>query len=288
MDPGHSRTSGEDLADLIWQIEMGADECVRAAPCDWFALRQEEQAPAHGRSAAAGQRTAPPRSTRAPAPAPAPAPRPQAPILGTETAAASASEAAAACTTLDALRNALAAFEGCPLKATARNLVFSDGTPEARVMVVGEAPGLEEDREGRPFVGRSGQLLDRILASIGLSRGAEDPAHGVFISNVIFWRPPGNRKPTEAETAACLPFIRRAIALAEPDILVLAGATPAQQLLGTTEGITRLRGRWKTYDTGTRHIPCLPTLHPAYLLRTPSAKRLVWSDMLSLKARLSA
>ena len=283
MDSGLSRTQGEDLADLIWQIEMGADECVSDAPCDWFSLAASEVAsspsPPPHTPARSGRQAQPPNT--------APAPRPQAPILGTETAAASASEAAAACTTLDALRDALAAFEGCPLKATARNLVFSDGNPEARVMVVGEAPGLEEDREGRPFVGRSGQLLDRILASIGLSRGAEDPSHGVFISNVIFWRPPGNRKPTEAETAACLPFIRRAIALAGPDILVLAGATPAQQLLGTTEGITRLRGRWKTYDTGTRQIPCLPTLHPAYLLRTPSAKRLVWSDMLSLKAKLS-
>jgi DNA polymerase len=183
---------------------------------------------------------------------------------------------------LEALRRLLEAFEGCALKKTATQLVFSDGVPGSRVMLVGEAPGGDEDRIGRPFVGRAGQLLDRMLKAIGLDRTQ------VYIANVVPWRPPGNRTPTPQETQACLPFIRRQIELASPEFLVCMGASAAQTLLGTREGITRIRGRWFTYDCGDgRGIRALAMLHPAYLLRQPGQKRAAWKDMLSLARELA-
>jgi len=192
-------------------------------------------------------------------------------------------EARAAATqaeTLDALRAALERFEGCALRATASQLVFADGKPGARVMFVGEAPGAEEDREGLPFVGRSGKLLDRMMAAIGLDRGS------VYIANIVPWRPPGNRTPTPPEQAICLPFIRRQIELANPDVLVCLGGPAAQALLGITDGITKARGRWFEFDTGTRTIKALATFHPAYLLRSPAAKRLAYRDFLAIKKAL--
>ncbi len=191
-----------------------------------------------------------------------------------------AREAAASAETLDALRQSLAGFEGCNLRFTATNLVFADGNPEARVMFVGEAPGMEEDLQGLPFVGRSGQLLDRMLQAIGLDRTS------AYIANVVPWRPPGNRTPTPQETEICRPFIHRQIALVDPDVLVLLGGAAAKQLLQTSEGILRLRGKWRSYDTGTRTIRALATLHPAYLLRQPLQKKLAWRDLLSLKEAL--
>ncbi|MBV8061379.1 MAG: uracil-DNA glycosylase, partial [Alphaproteobacteria bacterium] len=187
---------------------------------------------------------------------------------------------------IDELRAEIAAFDGCPLKQTAINLVFSDGNPAARIMLIGEAPGEDEDRQGKPFVGVSGQLLDRMLESIGLSR-----TENVYISNVLFWRPPGNRSPTDAELAACLPFVERHIALIKPEIIVLLGGVAAKTLLRTKDGITRLRGKWVDYAPppgfgGTHAIPCLPIYHPAYLLRQPSSKRQAWGDLLSLKERI--
>lgn len=195
-------------------------------------------------------------------------------------AAAAAREAAKSATTLEELRAVLERFEGCALKFTAKQLVFADGNPQAKVMFVGEAPGAEEDREGLPFVGRAGKLLDRMLAAIGLDRTS------VYIANVVPWRPPGNRTPTPQETAICSPFIRRQIELANPDVLVCLGGPATQTLLGVKEGITKVRGRWFDYDTGTRTIKALATLHPAYLLRSPAAKRLAWRDMLALKKAL--
>jgi DNA polymerase len=189
--------------------------------------------------------------------------------------------AAAHAKTLDELRDTLARFEGCALKATAKNLVFADGNPQARAMFVGEAPGADEDREGLPFVGRSGKLLDRMMAAIGLDRTS------AYIANIVPWRPPGNRTPTPQETAACFPFITRQIELANPDVLVCLGGPATLALLGAREGITKSRGRWFDYDTGTRTIKALATFHPAYLLRTPVAKRLAWRDMLALKKALS-
>ena len=188
---------------------------------------------------------------------------------------------AATATTLEELRTALAAFDGCNLRLTATQLVFADGTPQSRVMLVGEAPGRDEDIQGLPFVGRSGQLLDRMLAAIGLDRST------VYIANVVPWRPPGNRTPTPQETAACRPFIDRQIALADPDFLICLGGPAAAELMGNREGILKFRGRWHEYDTGRRRIRAMATLHPAYLLRQPLQKRLAWRDFLALKAALS-
>jgi DNA polymerase len=190
---------------------------------------------------------------------------------------------AAACQSLDDIVRALEAFDACPLKKTATNLCFADGNPKAHVMLIGEAPGRDEDLQGKPFVGRSGQLLDRMLASIDLSRSSDDPGSSVFITNTIFWRPPGNRTPTEAETSMCLPFLLRTIELQKPRFIMCVGATPAQRLTGKREGILKLRGNWTSVQIGGRNIPLLPTLHPAYLLRQPAQKRLAWRDLLSLR-----
>jgi DNA polymerase len=190
--------------------------------------------------------------------------------------------AAARAATLDALREALERFQGCALRTTATQLVFADGRPGARVMFVGEAPGAEEDREGLPFVGRSGKLLDRMMAAIGLDRSA------AYIANIVPWRPPGNRTPTPQEQAICLPFIRRQIELANPDVLVCLGGPAATALLGISDGITKARGRWFDYDTGTRTIRALATYHPAYLLRSPAAKRLAYRDFLAIKKALAS
>ncbi|MBL8579030.1 MAG: uracil-DNA glycosylase [Mesorhizobium sp.] len=192
-----------------------------------------------------------------------------------------ARQQAAASATLDELREHMAAFEGCNLKFTAKTLVFADGNPQADIMLVGEAPGRDEDLEGLPFVGRSGQLLDRILAAIGLDR------QSVYIANVIPWRPPGNRTPTPQETEICRPFIERQIELANPKVLVTLGGPSAKTLLNTTEGVMRLRGNWKEHVTASGlAIPAMPTLHPAYLLRNPAHKKFAWRDFLEVKARL--
>ena len=183
--------------------------------------------------------------------------------------------------TLADLKAALLAFEGCNLRLTATQLVFADGNPESRVMLVGEAPGRDEDIQGVPFVGRSGQLLDRMLAAIGLTRNE------VYIANVVPWRPPGNRRPTPQETAICRPFIERQIELCNPDFLILLGGAAASELLDTAEGILKLRGRWRDYNTGTRTIRAMATLHPAYLLRQPLSKRQAWRDFLALKTALA-
>ena len=198
-----------------------------------------------------------------------------------EVAVMAARAAARSAKTLDELRALLEAFEGCMLRATATQLVFADGNPAARVMFVGEAPGRDEDIAGLPFVGRSGKLLDRMIEAIGLDRTQ------VYIANIVPWRPPGNRTPTPHESAICLPFIRRQIELADPDILVCLGQPSTQTLLETKEGITRTRGRWFKFDTGSREIRALATYHPAFLLRSPLQKRLAWRDFLAIKKALA-
>ena len=199
-----------------------------------------------------------------------------------EAAVMAAREAARTAQTLLDLRALLEAFEGCALRMTATQLVFADGNPQSRVMFVGEAPGYDEDIVGRPFVGRSGKLLDLMMAAIGLDRTS------AYIANVVPWRPPGNRTPTPQETAICLPFIRRQIELANPDIVVCLGGPAMQTLLSIKEGITRTRGRWFSYDTGTREIRALATFHPAFLLRSPLQKRFAWRDFLALKKALAS
>src|SRR4051795_3878272 len=264
------------LALLRWYVEMGVDEAIG------------ETAP---------NRLRPPEPAAVPQPAPtiAPAqitPRPSAraalvapPGTFAESlaeAAQSARRLAAGADSIKALAALVAGFEDCPLKRTATKTVFIDGNPAAPIMFIGEAPGADEDRIGRPFVGRAGQLLDRMLAAIGLDRDM------VQITNVIYWRPPGNRKPTTAEIAACLPFVLRHIALARPLVLVLAGGTAASTLRPGTDGITRLRGRWFELAVPglDAPVPTLPIFHPAFLLRTPTRNREAWRDLLALKAWL--
>lgn len=267
--------SGSEATEILWalalQIAWGADEALADAPQDRFRAVE-----------ARGLVATPPPSRRVADASAGPSVLPAAqPVAGP---VAEAERLAASADTLEALREIFSRFEGCALRETATNFVFADGSPAAPVMLVGEGPGAEEDREGLPFVGPSGRLLDRMLASIGLSR--RDGT--VYITNVLPWRPPGNRSPTDGEIAVCLPFLRRHIALAQPKILVLAGGVPARALLGAREGITRLRGRWRLLDIPplAAPIPTLPTLHPAYLLRNPGAKREAWADLILLRRRL--
>jgi uracil-DNA glycosylase family 4 len=211
-------------------------------------------------------------------------PRPTAPAapspLSPDAAVMAAREEAKNAQTLDELRSILDGFTGCTLRATASRLVFADGNPQARVMFVGEAPGRDEDIEGLPFVGRSGKLLDRMMAAVGLTRA------NAYIANIVPWRPPGNRTPTPQESAICLPFTLRQIELVDPDVLVCLGGPSAQTLLGSREGILRTRGRWFAFQTGRREIRATATLHPAYLLRQPLQKRLAWRDFLAIKKAL--
>jgi uracil-DNA glycosylase len=281
MTPERSHAAGELLA---FYVEAGADTAVGEIPVDRFAAVVAvpvEPAIASRPDIAPNLREKPPLRTLPPRGAPAersvvPA-APQSP----EAAVMVARDAARSAATLDALRAILDRFEGCALRATATRLVFADGNPEGRVMFVGEAPGREEDLEGLAFVGRSGKLLNLMMAAIGLDRT------GAYIANVIPWRPPGNRTPTPQETQICLPFIRRQIELANPDILVCLGQPATAALLGV-QGIMKNRGRWFPYNTGTREIRAIASLHPAYLLRQPLHKRLAWRDFLMIQKALAA
>ncbi|MBB6466867.1 DNA polymerase [Aminobacter lissarensis] len=268
-----------DLRDLLaFYAAAGVDDALVDDPIDRFAESAQRQAAPAQQAASAGEapRAGADRS------APAAPPRPAAvAAVPDEVQAAAARELASKATSLDELKQIMAGFDGCNLKATAKSMVFADGNPEADLMLVGEAPGRDEDLEGLPFVGRSGQLLDRILAAIGLDRKS------AYIANVIPWRPPGNRTPTPHETEICRPFVERQIALAKPKVLVTLGGPSAKLLVGSQDGILRLRGSWKSHVTadGTV-IPVMPTLHPAYLLRNPAHKKLAWRDFLEVKAKL--
>ncbi len=251
---------------LAWYLAMGVDEAIGDEPDDWFARAGDAAAP-----------DAPPPPAQivaAGAPRRAQAARPPDELAINAIAKARSAE------NLDALLGILQQFDGCPLKATAKNLCFARGNPEARVMFIGEAPGRDEDLKGEPFVGRAGQLLDKMLAAIGLSETQ------AYITNVVYWRPPGNRTPTPQEVQACQPFLERQIELVDPDILVFLGGAAAKQMLGTTQGIMRLRGKWTAYRSNNTGYRAIATLHPAYLLRNPSAKRLAWSDFLKIEAAL--
>jgi uracil-DNA glycosylase len=263
---------------------MGADEAIDRAPNNRLAPKSprptgEREVPVAQQRE--GEGAAP--SIEPPSPSPLPSPRRGEGVAGAGLASARALAEAAA--TLEELRAAVAAFDGCALKRTATNTVFADGVAGAPLMVIGEAPGADEDRQGLPFVGRSGQLLDRMLAAIGLDRGTN-----AYITNVLFWRPPGNRDPTDEELAACLPFVQRHIALAQPRVVMLAGRIAASTLLGTREGITRLRGRWHELEVPglLQPVPTLPTYHPSFLLRQPARKGEAWRDLLSVQSRLQA
>jgi uracil-DNA glycosylase len=263
-DLAPDRAALESLLDFY--AEAGVDCALDEAPHDRFA-EAARPAPAQPRALPPALDTAPSRRPLPPAPA--------SPVEAAEDARERARSAA----TLAELEALLAGFESCALKFSAKNLCFSDGNPLGRLMLVGEAPGADEDRVGKPFVGRAGQLLDRMLAAIGLDRGA------VYIANIVPWRPPGNRDPTPQEVAMCKPFLERQIELADPDILVCLGGASARELLGVKEGILRTRGRWFPYRTR-RDIRALATLHPAYLLRSPLQKRLAWRDFRALRRAL--
>lgn len=248
---------------LAWYLEAGVDEAIGEAPVD----RLRTSMPA-----ASATPSVPPPARSAPDGNPV--------LDNPDAAAAGAAALAAQAQDLDGLREALLRFDDCPLKWTASNLVFGDGARDAAVMFIGEAPGADEDRQGLPFVGVSGRLLDRMMASIGLDRGS------AYITNILPWRPPGNRKPTPAETTMCLPFMHRHIALLQPAVLVFLGGTAAATLLNRREGITKLRGRWLDYEHGGISIPAMPTYHPAFLLRSSALKRDAWSDFLTVKVKL--
>jgi uracil-DNA glycosylase len=263
---------------LAFYREAGVDALLEETPADRFAgdeaapraepARARAEAPTSAAARALPVRAAGVASRIAPPPPP-------------EAAVMAAREAAKSAATLEELQAMLERFEGCALRTTATQLVFADGNPKARVMFVGEAPGRDEDIEGLPFVGRSGKLLDRMMAAIGLDR------RSAYIANVVPWRPPGNRTPTPQESAVCLPFTLRQIELADPDILVCLGTPSAQTLLNSKDGILKTRGRWFAFHTGTREIRAIATLHPAYLLRQPLQKRFAWRDFLAIKKALA-
>jgi DNA polymerase len=278
----------ELVAVLEWYRAMGADEAAGDAPIDWLA--RGDRAPGKGFDRPSGAAHSLPEiafATAAPAashPAPRstppiPPPR-QFPATAPDAAVMAARAAARQAVDLEELGARLAAFDGCSLKATAKNLCFYRGRAQAPLMLIGEAPGRDEDLEGKPFVGRAGQLLDRMLAAIGL---CERDAH---IANIVYWRPPGNRTPTPQEAQVCRPFLERQIELVAPAVIVLLGGAAAKHLFGVADGIMRVRGKWRELEIGSSKARALATLHPAYLLRAPAAKRLAWRDLLAVKAAL--
>lgn len=274
------------LALLDWFQAMGADAAVDETSCDWLARGPTPPGAAYAwpRPDDAPGPVQPERaqSRRNPAQTPAaetPRPRASTP-LGASEAETGARRIAREAQSLEALEAALKGFDGCGLKATATKLCFYRGAPSADLMIVGEAPGRDEDLEGRPFVGRAGRLLDKMLAAIGLNES------NVHITNIVYWRPPGNRTPTPQEALACRPFLERQIELVAPKIVVAVGGSAAKELFGVTEGIMRLRGKWRELTVGDRKVQALATLHPAYLLRTPAAKNLAWLDLLQIRSKL--
>ena len=250
---------------LAWYMEAGADEAIDDAPINRFELfeaNSRERAPLTNTLAQPSKRPSPKLNAR-------------------NSLESTARELALSATTVEDLARTFASFDGCDLKVTAKNFVFADGNSDARVMFIGEAPGAEEDRQGLPFVGPAGRLLDLMLAAIDLDRS------DVYITNILPWRPPGNRNPTDAETTVCLPFVQRHIELVQPQVLITVGGTAAKALLNTREGIMKLRGRWLTYATPRmKVVPTRAILHPAYLLRSPAQKRDTWRDLVEIKRRL--
>lgn len=271
---------------LDWYVAAGVDETISDTAVDRFALKAAEAAARAAQVQAEPARPARPqragdalkvRDDRGPLVRPTAQPQ-----VSDAAALKSAREIATACESVSALHAALETFDGCPLKKSATNLCFTDGNPAANILLVGEGPGAEEDRKGLPFVGASGQLLDRMLASIELDRTK------VLISNTVFWRPPGNRTPTPQEQAVCLPFVERLIQVVSPKLIICVGGPSAKLLLHQTLGITKLRGRWYDYtqDGLDQTIPATALFHPAFLLRSPAMKRQAWADLLAIKAKI--
>ncbi len=286
----------DTLATLNWLVETGADEAIADQPVNRLTARASIPSPlaGEGNSSRDSVKSWEGGTAKTPPPCRVAARPPQgaldrAPALrapqgeGEMDAIGSAQATAGAATSLAELKAAMEAFDGCALKRTATNTVFADGVAEGRVMLIGESPGRDEDRIGRPFVGKAGQLLDKMLASIGLDRNVN-----AYITNVINWHPPNNRDPSPEEAAACLPFLRRHIELARPRLIILVGAVAARHVVGGTDGIMKLRGRWMEYRVGDQMVPLMPTLHPAYLLRQPAHKKLAWRDLQAVRDRMAA
>lgn len=280
------------LATLAWLVEAGADEAIGEEAMNRFAAAKKKVPSPTLPSPLAGEGNAPSRwvgerdqshpPTRS-AGRPLPQGAGDSSGAGSTDPIGSAMQIAAACYSLAELKAAMEKFEGSPLKKTASNTVFADGAPDAKIMLIGEAPGAEEDRAGQPFVGRAGQLLDKMLAAIGLDRRSN-----AYITNVLNWRPPANRDPSPEEAAINLPFLRRHIELKDPQLIVLLGAVAMRHVLGSSDGIMRSRGQWKEYFVNDRMVPIVATLHPAYLLRRPADKKLAWRDLQAIEARARA
>jgi DNA polymerase len=268
----------EALAALAWLLDAGADETLQDDPVDRFSIVTPKAAAPIPQS----MRPAP-EVIRSRAGSPKPSPPKAATLAVATDSIGRATEIAANCNSLAELKAALEAFEGSALKKLATNTVFADGTPDCRIMLIGEAPGREEDLAGLPFVGRAGKLLDKMLAAIGLDRKAN-----AYITNVINWRPPENRDPSPEEAAICLPFLRRHIELVEPEIIIVLGAVAARHVMGRTDGIMRLRGKWLEYHVNGRMVPVMPTLHPAYLLRRATDKKLAWRDLQEIDQKIKS
>lgn len=267
----------DDVAALLrWHLDAGVDETIADAPVDRYAVVAKPAAAPEVRSPAVPLLQA----VAARAAAPPVALKPE-----FKSAPASSAHLAQDCKTLDELKEAIAKYEGCALKTFATRTVFGDGNPNARVLVIGEAPGEDEDRQGKPFVGVSGKLLDAMLGSVGLSRDTN-----VFITNIVFWRPPGNRKPTAEEVVQCMPFVQRIIEIMDPAQLLVVGGASASAILANAQGITKLRGKWFDFESPglSRPVPVMATFHPAYLLRSPNQKRLAWRDLLVFKQKLDS
>jgi len=271
----------DPLSALAWLVDAGADEAIGNEPVNRLTAKQSVKPTDFLQPVKPAATSTEP---RAPRPMPTVAPRPKAPasaIAGD--AIGAAQDVAGRATTLAELKAAMEAFDGCTLKKNATNTVFADGVPNHRIMVIGEAPGRDEDKIGKPFVGRAGQLLDKMLAAIQLDR-----TKNAYITNVINWRPPDNRDPTPEEAAVCLPFLRRHIDLVDPGIIILLGAVAAKHVMGKTDGIMRLRGKWLDYNVNGRMVPVMPTLHPAYLLRRAADKKLAWHDLQMIRDKISS
>ena len=270
----------DPLSALSWLLDAGADEAMLDEPVNRLVARMPSASAPAPHAPARDPVPTPFEKTFAPA-TPQPEKRAWAPVAETDSVGA-AMEIVARCNALAELKAAMEAFDGCALKKSATNTVFADGVPDHRIMLIGEAPGRDEDRTGKPFVGRAGQLLDKMLAAIGLDRKTN-----AYITNVINWRPPDNREPTPEEVAICRPFLRRHIELVNPGIMILLGAVSARHVLGLSDGIMRLRGRWQEYFVDGKMIPVMPTLHPAYLLRRPIDKKLAWRDLQAIQDRIT-
>ncbi|MCB2108506.1 MAG: uracil-DNA glycosylase [Rhodobacteraceae bacterium] len=277
MSTQNVHASPENVGALMrWHLDAGVDETIGDAPVDRYKGPAVIAASSQNAAVAApvARPTVPPRPVAAATPA----------VLSDSPVAMGAAEIAGACNSLADLRSAVEGFDGCALKTFASKTVFADGALDSPVMIIGEAPGEDEDRQGLPFVGVSGKLLDRMLDSVGLDR-----AKNAYITNIVFWRPPGNRKPTSEEVAICLPFVRRHIELLAPKLLILLGGPSATTMLGNAQGITKLRGKWFDYASPglSNAIPTMATFHPAYLLRSPQQKRLAWRDLLAIRYKLA-